>query len=1147
VDFQIFHDPSGRRAVRVRTASWVIGLAIAAACAILLAEVLFMERHVAPRFAAFSQREQLQPVVAPAPAGADRVTPDIAEGIETGPWLPASIAAGTGPGGTANERVGFYMPWDEAGRASLASHVGQLDWVAAGLATVHGPDHQWTYERDDHLRTQLAGQGHARLLLMIQNVDEEGHWDGRNSERLFTDPAARARFFAKVEQALAAENAAGIAFDFEDLPASAHPAYLAFLKQAHDRFAPRGLIVTIAAPVADPAWDLAAYAAVTDRIFLMAYDEHWPGGEAGPIASQPWFARTLADAVRAVGPAKAIVALGNYGYDWRHGADAPPAQAVTVAQAWDKALAAGVRPVFDGTSGNSRFSYEERGVRHTVWLLDALSSWNQLQVARRLGARGVALWRLGSEDPGFWTALDTPQGTTPALGDLPTRDTVELLGKGEVLRLASVARPGRRIAETGPDGLIRTARYDALPTFNLVQRAGHNRRLVALTFDDGPDPRWTPRILDILKREKAPATFFVTGANALGEPALLQRIITEGSELGNHSTTHPDLDRLPEAAIQLELNTTQRLVESYTGRSMRLFRAPYLGDADPNTPAELRAARVAAEMGYLTVGLNVDPLDWSGTDARAIVAKTVAQVESGDARRSTQIVLLHDSGGDRTATIAALPAIIRELRARGYDFVTVSRLAGLDRDSVMPPLKGTQQVVAGGAGALFSGLSGGWKILGALFVAAILLGIARSLTLTILACLNARRHRAPTPPAHRVPGFVSVLIPAYNEEKVIETSVRRILASTGPRIEVIVIDDGSADATSAVVRKAFGIDPRVTLLTIDNGGKARALNHGLRIARGEIVIALDADTQFEPDTIGKLARWFADPAIGAVAGNAKIGNRINLVTRWQAVEYVTAQGLERRALSALDAITVVPGAVGAWRRAALDAVGGYPADTLAEDQDLTIAIQRAGWRVACDVDAIAWTEAPETFRALFRQRYRWAFGTLQCLWKHRAALVTGKPHGLARFGMPQAWLFQILFSLISPIIDLALVASLIDTGLRLHNHGFGAMQGDLLTILAFWSAFTITDLACGWIAYRLDGREKRFPALRLLMQRFGYRQLLYAVVVKAIFAALAGPKVGWGKLERSGQVMLDEAMPESIAADGEAAPVELLPIPSLAA
>jgi cellulose synthase/poly-beta-1,6-N-acetylglucosamine synthase-like glycosyltransferase len=249
-----------------------------------------------------------------------------------------------------------------------------------------------------------------------------------------------------------------------------------------------------------------------------------------------------------------------------------------------------------------------------------------------------------------------------------------------------------------------------------------------------------------------------------------------------------------------------------------------------------------------------------------------------------------------------------------------------------------------------------------------------------------------------------------------------------------------------------------------------------------------------------------------------VGNTVNLVTRWQAIEYVTAQNVERRALDALRAITVVPGAVGAWRRVALDAVGGYPEDTLAEDQDLTIAIQRQGWRVAYDVEAIALTEAPETFKALGKQRFRWSFGTLQCLWKHRAVLKTGKPLGLAWFGMPQAWLFQIIFAAVSPVIDLALLLSIIMTAVRVQQHGWAQTQSDVLRMLVYWAVFVGIDLLAGWIAYRLEPTRQRFPALLMVIQRFYYRQLMYGIVLRSISAALRGRHVGWGKLERTGSV-----------------------------
>ncbi|MEJ2458611.1 MAG: glycosyltransferase, partial [Novosphingobium sp.] len=568
------------------------------------------------------------------------------------------------------------------------------------------------------------------------------------------------------------------------------------------------------------------------------------------------------------------------------------------------------------------------------------------------------------------------------------------------------------------------------------------------------------------------------------------------------------------------LNATQRLIEAYTGRSTRLFRAPYFGDAEPTTADELLPAAIAQSRGYTIVGLHVDPDDWKRPGVDAIVNRTLAQVRAGSSDRSGNIVLLHDGGGNREQTIAALPRIIEGLRQAGYHLVLVSQLAHLSRNAAMPSIGGTDLLAVRADVASFMTLATiGYAIRWLLFFA-IALGIARAVLMTAIAVID--RKTGPRAPENAPQPPVSIIIPAYNEEKVIIASIARVLASDYPGLELIVADDGSKDRTSALVAAEYGDDPRVHLLTLANGGKASALNRALVHARGEIIIALDADTQFLPDTIAKLVRWFADERIGAVAGNARVGNRINLVTRWQAIEYVTAQNVERRALDAIGAITVVPGAVGAWRRTALDAVGGYPEDTLAEGQDLTIAIQRQGWRVVYDIEAIALTEAPESFTALARQRYRWSFGTLQCLWKHRGVLRTGRPRGLALFGMPQAWLFQIVFAALSPIIDLALLISIIGTVVRVHQHGWAQTQTDVLRMGLYWAVFVTVDLIAGWIAYRLEPTRQRFPARLMLMQRFYYRQLMCSVVIRSISSALHGHSVGWGKLERSGSVQVAE-------------------------
>jgi cellulose synthase/poly-beta-1,6-N-acetylglucosamine synthase-like glycosyltransferase/peptidoglycan/xylan/chitin deacetylase (PgdA/CDA1 family)/spore germination protein YaaH len=1104
----VFHDPSGRRG-RWTASSLALMVLLVLATATLFAATIINVPIPSPlpmRFEGSGLHALAERI------GLAHHKKAIAN---AGSWLPAGPAKGAT---VARQRIaGFYVPWEESSRASLQAHVSELDGVMPVFGFVTGPSHQLRVTNDRAFDAIVAGAARPpRVFPVFQNATG-GEWDSAGFAGLLADPHARAHLLDQMAAMLAVRHAAGAVFDFEEFPAAYQPLYKRLLIEARSRFAAQGWSLGVTVPVGDAAWRLADYGRLADRVFLMLYDEHWSGGDPGPIASQPWFVARLDEAVREVGPDKAIVAIGNYGYDWTEGKKG--AAALTAGDAWLVSHDSQAPIRFDAASGNATFDYEEAGKVHHVWLLDAASAWNQLRAVHVEGVRGVALWRLGSEDPGIWKAFAAMGADRPPdLSAIPGSTDADVEGTGELLRIDAAPAQGRREIVVDKAGLIRGEQYQVLPTPFVVQRTGARPGLIALTFDDGPDPDWTPQILDILKAMRVPATFFVVGENALPHPQLLNRIVEDGHELGNHSYTHPNMALLSARGVRLELNATERLVEAYTGRGMRLFRAPYFGDAEPTTADELGPALAAQQSGYLNVGLHVDPADWRTPGVDAIVQRTVEQVETGNEGRTGNIVLLHDAGGDRSQTVTALPRIIDALRAKGYRFVPVSALAGLSRDQVMPAVEGSDLLAVRADVAIFLALAGMSVALSFLFLVAISVGLLRSLTLTFLA-LRARDEAPPladTAETDSLP-LISVLIPAFNEARVIEPSVRRVLASSGARLEVIVIDDGSSDGTSAIVERAFADEPRVRLLTLPNAGKARALNRGLELATGEVLVALDADTQFEPETIALLARWFADPAIGAVAGNAKVGNRVNLVTRWQAVEYVTAQNLERRALAGLDAIMVVPGAVGAWRTAALEEVGGYPVNTLAEDQDLTIAIQRAGWKVANDTEAVAWTESPQTLRGLARQRFRWAYGTLQCLWKHRAILKEGRPRGLARIGMPQAWLFQIFFSLVSPLIDLALLLSVFATVGRVRGHGWAQTHTDVFKMLTFWLLFVTVDLLAGAIAYRLDPRERRFPAFLLIAQRFVYRQLMYWVVIRAVAAALHGRWVGWGKLERTGR------------------------------
>jgi len=1138
-DRQIFYDPSGRRRKR-----FTLAIAMFVLLNILTVAALFATIRVVPAQEPLPVAlEHGVPQPPPKLSLLTRTTRRFNQAIRvllgtqppTARQVGARKATAVAAAMSKPLYVGFYTPWDENSTTSLQRHIGDLDWLAPVWATVTGPNHQFNELPDRNGRAVVTSAPRRPLILPVVQNFANGQVDPGGIRSLLADARARRHFLDQFEAFLVANHASGAVFDFEELDPPGQFNYLQLLREARARFLKRGWLVTVAVPVAEQ-WNYRAFATVADKLFVMAYDEHSNDGPPGPIASQQWWASNVAAAVRQIPRGKAIVTIGNYAYDWHDNGGDPE----NVEEAWVDAADSQAAPVFDRVAGNSTFAYDdENGHPHTVWVLDAASAFNELTLLDRAGLHEVALWRLGAEDPGLWSIFGrnvrTPRNasglTQLAAGDLnrPEGTNVDIEGQGEILRITALPTPGERKLTFGPNGLLANVDFVQVPRGFTITRTGYRPGLVALTFDDGPDGRWTPRILDILKTMHVPATFFIVGENALTERGLLERMISEGHEVGSHTYTHPNLATVDQTRTLFELNATQRLFQAFTGRTLKLFRAPFFGDAEPTTADEILPVWDAQNRGYISVGLHVDSEDWQRPGVPTIVNNVLARIQTAppncdnnsESQCSRNIVLLHDSGGDRSQTLAALPIIINSLRSRGYRFVPVSELAGLSPEQAMPPLSRSDHFAAGVDLALFESLGFGIRALGFLFALAITLGIARALVLTGLGLLSAwkdmRRPRPPIDPEV----FVSVLIPAFNEERVIERSVMHVLSSENVQLEVIVIDDGSKDRTSEIIEKAFADDPRVHLIKLENCGKARALNHGLALARSEIVIALDADTQFEPGTIARLARWFAsDDRLAAVAGNAKVGNRINIVTKWQALEYITAQNLERRALARLGAMTVVPGAIGAWRKQAILEVGGYPPETLAEDQDLTIAVQRKDWNVAYDQGAVAWTEAPQTLKQLARQRFRWAFGTIQCVWKHKRVIADGWPRGLAFVGLPQTITFQLLFALISPIIDLALVLNIFWTVSSIHEHGYTAVKGDLQHVALFWILFAAIDLTAGLIAFALERRENWRLMLWLIPQRFGYRQVMYYVVIKAVVQALRGPRVGWSSIARSGKVQV---------------------------
>ncbi len=1069
--------------------------------------------------------------------------------------IPAiNVGTGSRPPRTNGIVAGFFVNWADNSFASLTRNFDKLDWVIG----------EWGFFSADadslllRIKPQVVDLFNSRpiesrpsLFLMISNFvvqpgmdSTTGRFDSVVVRKFLSNPAARANALRQLRAAVATYGLAGTTLDLENFDPALQQKVLTFARELHDAMHAMGKLSTQAIAAGDSDLYVRQAAATNDKIFPMLFDEHYQGGEPGPIASQGFYIAQASRFARLVSPSKLILMIGAYGYDWND------AEAVAKGRAesfdFQEAMRAArgptqPRPRFDPVSLNPYMQWTSKdSTDHVLWFLDATTAYNQMLVGHALGVAGHAIWHLGGEDPSLWNMINTE-------GVLLSPDSVRVMhpaydaefdGIGEILQITYYPGDGRRnIHVDAQTGFINDETLVKVPIPYVMARTGGqaaNRHKVALTFDDGPDPRWTPQILDTLRSRGAKATFFVVGQNVDTHQRLLQREYDEGHEIGNHTYTHPNLALTSELESRIQIDATASLLEAVLNRRVAFFRPPYFGDAEPTTADELVPVGIASRRNYWTIGLHVDAEDWKSPPKDSIVAMVLRRRLQPNALNALaqdsarNVVLLHDAGGDRRNTVLALGPMIDSLRAHGDTIVLVSELAGISREDAMPPLPPSSEAtrLLRRAGFLLLGTTE--TAMFWIFSIAVVLGIARLLIIGLLAIVQRlKQHQDRNVPVTFTPG-VSVIVPAYNEEKVIVQTITSLLNQQyAGELEIVVVDDGSSDETALICQEAYGRHSRVIVYKKENGGKASALNFGISHARHEVVIGLDADTVFDEDTVAKLVQPLQDPNVAAVAGNAKVGNRINLVTRWQALEYVTSQNLDRRAFSLLDCITVVPGAVGAWRRSAVLEVGGFQEDTLAEDQDLTLAMRRAGYSVEYADGAVAYTEAPDTLRGLARQRFRWSFGTLQCAWKHRDAFFRTKYGSLGWVALPNVFLFQLLLPSISPIADLMFVYSIFSVWLNALSHRVDDRLTyalvDLEKVFTYYAVFLLVDWLAAVLAFLMEPEEDKQLTWLIFLQRFAYRQVMYWVVVRSFGAALSGRLVGWGKLDRKATVGLPDA------------------------
>lgn len=1094
----VFLDRSGKRWPRLR---WII---FAATCVFFIVSVLFVQTlFVTPRLELPSSVRQLKNELKSYSQPGNVTPPGKIPFLEKyqliqktrpqpRPKRPASHGI----------RLGYYVSWDEDSFASLKQNASSLTHLAPEWFTM---DHDGTLLRhpDERIKKFVEENG-ISLIPLLTNLSDR-NWQPEAVEALANGSLEQQMLFiGQLLFRLDRAHAQGVLIDWQQLDPAYRDQYTALLSHMAEAFHREKKELWLSIPVGQElsAFDLDKLPDIVDRFVAQLHDENGETDLPGPVASQDWFEGWLRVVVGYGEPSQWVIAIGTQGYDWAQGET--EAETIGFVDAMTRAGHAKVANLkSDAPSYNPHFSYLDGKVQHTVWFLDAVTFLNQVRAAQAEGVGGFAISRLGTEDPKIWNALalaQTPAITPTQLAPIeriPVGDHIGEVGRGQFVTIDLSHSNGLRRITLGALNRA-TVEYTQLPGYLTLFRQGQgNAHEVAITFDDGPDPDYTPKILDILKTYNVKAAFFVVGKQAEQHHDLIIRMVREGHEVGSHTYTHPNMGQITREQARLELNATQRLLEAVTGRSTTLFRPPYNADAKPQDADELMPIDIAQQLNYVTVLENIDPEDWERPGVDTILSRVKEQRRSGD------IILLHDAGGDRSQTVAALPKIIDYLHKRGDEIVSLSQLVGIPRDELMPPLHAdgdrlTRFISNAGFGVYHHVT----QAMIAFMIVATALVVARTLIIIYLAACHRRIEAAQQLPTFAPP--ISVLIAAYNEEKVIAATLDSVLRTnyTG-QIEVLVIDDGSKDETAQRVETASLADPRIRLIRQTNQGKAQALRHGMASARHDIFVLLDADTHFQPATIPNLVAPLRDEKVGAVSGHAKVGNTRNFLTRCQALEYVCGFNLDRRAYAMWNCITVVPGAVSALHRHAVEKAGGIQDDTLAEDTDLTLAMHETGCRIEYTPRAIAWTEAPETIRDLIKQRSRWAFGTLQCLWKHRDMVLDWGHPALGWFSLPSLWFFQIILVAITPIVDSILLLSL--------------LLGISPQIWIYVLLFLVMDLFLAFLACWME-KEPLHHAFRIIPMRLFYRPLLSWVIWKAIVRALRGAIVGWSKLERTASV-----------------------------
>src|ERR1700719_2197778 len=674
----VFSDPAGKRWPRTRLTLLIAGIAFFLAT-VLFVQTLFVTPQLRLPFSLRQLKGQLKAVQKQNPANALPQTSALL-------WRKFSEARQSAKKATPppvrprrkapnNEvRLAFYINGDPDSYTSLEQHAAQLTHVCPEWMAVINGTGELQIDADSRIPKLAASKGLALMPLLTNLVGDT--WQPEAVENLAHGSTDNQdRFIQKVLAILNDAKAAGVIIDWEQVD----PAYKKDITTFIDKFCDalhnddKELWLTVQPGQELEYIDFDELSDNVDRFVASLFDETSDIDPPGPLGSRSWFEGWLHVLLEGSDSKQWIISLGGYGYDWTVGGK--KAELISFDEAMSRAKNAEIESVeVTGPGYNPYFYFDDGDKEHAVWFLDVVTFLNELREVRDQKAGGFALYRLGTEDPAIWDALAVPHDfkfdnqTREQLEVLRGTDTITDVGDGEIVTVDVSRADGLRNFVVDEEGYL-TAKYSKFPEFpTLYHQGAGGEHQVAITFDDGPDPEWTPQILDILKAANVKAAFFLVGVNAEKYPGLVRRIVNEGHEIGNHTYYHPNLALAWPEHVRLDVNATQLLLETITGRSTTLFRPPYAADTQPSQMSELAPLQIAQNLNYLVDMEYIDPQDWAKPGAD-IILQRIKQP-----RRDGSIILLHDAGGDRSQTVEALPRILEYLQARNDTIVPLSKL-----------------------------------------------------------------------------------------------------------------------------------------------------------------------------------------------------------------------------------------------------------------------------------------------------------------------------------------------------------------------------------------------------------------------------------------------------------------------------------------